>query len=95
MQSQQALGMGFIAIITLPFAWYVQQDIALSNFTQQQELLKREQIAVMKEQQMRNILDLQQDGIVIFSSDSETKGTNSNKSEVEVDQDAELVSPNI
>ena len=71
MLSPQALGMGVIALMTLPFAWYIQQDIALCNFTQQQELEKREQIAVMKEQQMRNILDLQQDGIVIFSPDSD------------------------
>ena len=61
--------MGFVALITLSFVWYIQQDIALANFIQQQELERREQMAVMKEQQMRKILNLQQEGIVIFSPD--------------------------
>ena len=65
----QAFVMGFVALITLSFVWYIQQDIAFTNFTQQEELERREQMAVLKEQQMRKILNLQQDGIVIFNPD--------------------------
>ena len=47
--STQAIGMGIIAQITLTVGWYIIQERELMRFNQQQELERKEQLAVMRE----------------------------------------------
>ena len=49
--------------------FYILQNREVNRFFQQQDLIKREQVAVKKEQQLRNILNQHSDAIMVVGSD--------------------------
>ena len=56
--------------------WYIFQKLYLKYFCLSLDAKKREKQAVTKENQVRNVLNLQQDAVIIFSAQDDHHGAN-------------------